>query len=310
MSDTDVANAQAATIQRIGNRLGGSPANTAKDLGLLASFVGLWKGYGFNLTARPQFGSPLPFFLELNATSERLEFNAIGGDIPNRGSLQPDIMLHGVRYLQEVTDVVANAGIHIEPGLWTHVPPSTVPPVAENYVRHSTIPHGDAILAQSTFFTTVSGGPLIAPVNSFPFTDAVIPGLNADPQNPITNPDYLAPYLTSPLPDVGILRNLNAAAIIKDPSELLRLAIKGQNIKSTVVIQISTQNQLTPSTIVNIPFVTKNANTTQMDAIFWIETVELPNGEEFLQLQYVQRVILDFINIKWPHISVATLTLF
>jgi hypothetical protein len=28
---------------------------------------------------------------------------------------------------------------------------------------------------------------------------------------------------------------------------------------------------------------------------------------EFLQLQYVQRVILDFDGVHWPHFSVATL---
>jgi len=32
-----------------------------------------------------------------------------------------------------------------------------------------------------------------------------------------------------------------------------------------------------------------------------------PNGKSFMQLQYVQRVILNFIGINWPHISVATL---
>ncbi|MFZ0481175.1 MAG: hypothetical protein WAL71_18695 [Terriglobales bacterium] len=51
-----------------------------------------------------------------------------------------------------------------------------------------------------------------------------------------------------------------------------------------------------------------------MDAIFWIETVQpTDGGDPFLQLQYVQRVILDFppapnaAIIHWPHISVATL---
>jgi hypothetical protein len=59
--------------------------------------------------------------------------------------------------------------------------------------------------------------------------------------------------------------------------------------------------------IVNIPFVVKNANAVQMDAIFWIETVKHPLDTEFFQLQYIQRVILDFDKIHWPHISVATL---
>jgi hypothetical protein len=50
-----------------------------------------------------------------------------------------------------------------------------------------------------------------------------------------------------------------------------------------------------------------------MDAIFWIETVQPTNCDAFLQLQYVQRVILDCppvpngANIHWPHIFVATL---
>jgi hypothetical protein len=303
---TDAQRVLADPILRLGNRFGGPPANTVANLGLLASFVGNWTGPGFNLTARPFFQATPPFFLELNATHEKLAFTAIAGDIPNRGSVQADLMLHGVRYLQEVTDVIANAGIHIEPGLWIHVPASTDPAVSENYVRQSTIPHGDSLLAQSSFFTTVAGGPLIKPVDSTPFTDAVIPGLNDSPTKPVTDPAYLAQYVDSKLPDFGLLSTLNAAATIKDPTELLRAAIKNQNIIETIVIGISTAS---PGALVNIPFVQKNANATQLDAIFWVETVKLNNGEVFLQLQYVQRVILSFIGINWPHISVATLRL-
>lgn len=94
---------------------------------------------------------------------------------------------------------------------------------------------------------------------------------------------------------------------------MLRAAIKGQNIVQTVVIAISTAAAAGSTGILNIPFVVSNANALQMDAIFWIEIVQPTNGEVFLQLQYVQRVILDFPpapnapNIHWPHISVATL---
>jgi hypothetical protein len=35
--------------------------------------------------------------------------------------------------------------------------------------------------------------------------------------------------------------------------------------------------------------------------------VRQTDGSEFLQLQYTQTVILNFLNIDWPHISVATL---
>ena len=58
----------------------------------------------------------------------------------------------------------------------------------------------------------------------------------------------------------------------------------------------------------NIPFVVTNANAISMKAIFWIEEVEHPHGfGHFLQLQYTQTVILNFLGIDWPHISVATL---
>jgi hypothetical protein len=61
--------------------------------------------------------------------------------------------------------------------------------------------------------------------------------------------------------------------------------------------------------IVNMPFDVKNANATRLDAVFWIETVQQPDGiSTFLRLQYTQTVILNFLDINWPHISAATLT--
>jgi hypothetical protein len=288
-------------------RASGPTSTVTQDLGLLAEFRGTWVGSGFNLIGRPFFNNTPPFFLELNATHETLEFAAIGGDIPNRGSKEPDINLHALRYLQRVTDCTLHTGIHIEPGLWVRVPPTTAPSAGETYVRQATIPHGDALLAQSTFATTVNGGPNIQPVNSFPFT-GVVPALNADPATPVTDPAYLAQYLNGKLPQDCLPKALDPAKTIKDPTEVIRADIAGQTITSTVVIAITTVTPGNPSgSIVNIPFVQQNANATQMDAIFWIETVVRPDGQKYLQLQYVQRVILDFIGIHWPHVSVATL---
>jgi hypothetical protein len=43
-----------------------------------------------------------------------------------------------------------------------------------------------------------------------------------------------------------------------------------------------------------------------MSAIFWIEKVEREDGQgHFLQLQYTQKVILNFFGIECPHIAVA-----
>ena len=283
-------------------------------LGPLAELPGTWVGTGFNLIARPDFSNKQPFFLEINGTLETLEFTRIGGGIPNRGSEQLDIFLHGLHYLQEVADCETHGALHIEPGLWINVPPTTEPNVPNpTVVRQATIPHGDSLLAQSTFIKTVPSGPTIDPVDSFPFTDAVIPGLNAPAKNPVTNPAYLAPYSNRKLSACCLPAGLNLNDVVKDPTLVLKAAIQGQTIASTVVIVISTAAAAGSTGILNIPFVVRNANASQMDAIFWIETVRPSAGDPFLQLQYVQRVILDFPpalngnNIHWPHISVATL---
>ncbi len=290
----------------------GSPIAAAVNLlGLLQNLPGHWMGKGFNLIARPaREGNPANpvFFLELNGTQETLEFTTIGGDIPNRGEVEPTRLLHGVHYLQTVADCEDNSFIHKEPGLWIHVPP-TAENSSETYVRHATIPHGNSLAAQSTLFTTIGGAPKIDPVNSLPFpqTDP-IPPLNDVTHATITAPGYIGPYLNDPLPVGCLPQGLNAAQTIKDPTEVLRAQIQNQNIVETDVIQISTA-ALQGGGIVNIPFLVPNANAAQMDAIFWIEKVQNPTfpDRQFMQLQYVQRVILDFDNVHWPHISVATL---
>jgi hypothetical protein len=59
-----------------------------------------------------------------------------------------------------------------------------------------------------------------------------------------------------------------------------------------------------------------NADTALVYATFWIEKVKHPQHGSFMQLQYVQTVILGFpilkalptvVPIGWPHVSVATL---
>jgi len=64
--------------------------------------------------------------------------------------------------------------------------------------------------------------------------------------------------------------------------------------------------------IENMPFLVTNADAALFFATFWIETIRRPSGH-FLQLQYVQTVMLNFpvlgttTNLSWPHVSVATL---
>jgi hypothetical protein len=278
-------------------------ANFKADLGPLAELAGTWVGNGFNVMSLPDFDSrppsngPKAFRIKLNATNETLSFTPIGGAIPNRGSLtdlgnntgQPDISLFGLTYAQHISDVPTNAGLHVEPGIWIRVPQTTVMPVAgETLVRMGTIPHGDAILAQSTAVLNVPGGPKIDPtLSSLPTGPGVTPGYEALFKNPL-----------GPLP-LGM-----QPAWVLNPNLALQAAIAGQTITNTQVIVISSNPV---GGIVNIPFVQQNANATRIDAIFWIETVAQPDGTSFMQLQYTQTVILNFLGIDWPHISVATL---
>jgi len=285
--------------QGSGFRASAPPQKHLSQLGPLRELAGTWVGKGFNLISLPDFDNPQgpqPFRLKLNATRETLEFQQIGGNVPNRGSTgQKDINIFGLTYLQRISDSLSSGALHIEPGLWLHVPATTVPTQPETVVRQGSIPHGTSILAQGAVIPTVQGGPQIHAVDSTPFND----------KGPITSATYLAPFGSATLPP-GFL-----PPFLKNPNLALEDAILGQNIVKTEVLLISTKTSGDPSLkgpgVLNIPFLVSNANVTQLDAVFWIETVEQPDGTQFLQLQYTQTIILNFLNINWPHISVATL---
>lgn len=270
---------------------------TGPQLGPLMELPGTWVGSGFNLIARPDKHDNKPFFLELNATRETLDFTQIGAPIPNRGSGQDDVFFLGVHYLQQISDAVGNGALHLEPGIWLNLPATTDPAAQASVVRLATIPHGDSLLAQGSSLT-VEGPPQIAAVDSTPTFST---GPNAG--KPVTGA-YLDPFTTTPLPP-GIPQGA-----IANPNLVLTDAIAAQKIVETTVLIISTTTQVGGSAggIENIPFVVQNANATSMSAIFWIEKVQREHGPgTFLQLQYTQKVILNFLGIDWPHIQVATL---
>jgi len=279
-----------------------SPA-PSNPLGLLQGLIGTWVGSGFTMISLPDFDStppstgPQDFRLVLHNTVETLTFTPIGVLVPNRGSLvtfdvgtdgQPDINLAGLTYIQRVSDAQTRARLHIETGIWVDVPATEIPNQKNTIVRMSSIPHGNSLMAQSTFLLSVLGGPLIGVSNSTPIST---------PTGPNINGPYLGAFQSTP----GFNNE-----IVNNPNLLLEQAIKGQNITNTVVIAISTNPV---GGILNIPFLSVNANTTSLSAIFWIETVQNPDGTTFLQLQYTQTIILNFLGINWPHITVSTLVL-
>jgi hypothetical protein len=141
----------------------------ASPLGPLAGLAGKWVGRGFNVIWRPDSVSGQDRFLELNVTSDQLEFAAISGPIPNRGFLQSDINMFGLTYLQQISDANLKAGLHIEPGLWAAVPKTSDPNVSATVVRLAAIPHGTAVLLQGTA-STAATGPSIPNIGIKPFT--------------------------------------------------------------------------------------------------------------------------------------------
>ena len=324
-----------------------TPASSEIDanLGLLTELAGNWHGHGFNLIARPDHDGGGPLFLELNQTDETLKIDPIGSPIPNRGFANKDITLFGLTYLQKISDTVTGGALHIEPGIWITQPatavPAEAPPVGGQIIaRMANIPHGNSLLAQGSAINVPSlpGGTFkFTPVNTAPFavgapmpvggTQGGFPPYNLGDLTPqavnFRTPAGNVPQVPLP-PDID---GVQMQKVIDDPTLLLAAAIEGQFIEKMVVLTISTQATIAVEPpgaaittlngaggIENIPFLGPNANTATVFATFWIETIRQGMGS-FLQLQYVQTVLLNFpilgvvpvVNLSWPHVSVATL---
>src|SRR5437763_14916182 len=80
-----------------------APAAVSPGLGPLAGLAGSWSGRGFNAIWRPHRGGS-DHFLELNVTNARIDLEVINGQIPNRGPVTAQIFMHGLTYLQQITD--------------------------------------------------------------------------------------------------------------------------------------------------------------------------------------------------------------
>ena len=304
-----------------------APADTShRRLGPLTDLPGNWMGRGFNLVALPRdpdrTKDPLPFRLKVATTMEALSFTLIGAPVPNRSSAG-DIEFLGLNYFQQVANAETGEGMHVEPGFWLHMP--DLPDAT--IVRLGTIPHGDALLAQGNAMDAIPGPPPIQAVDPHPFTIDPSTGNRVNE----TDPKYIDIFTnaaSNPPPGVpgGFITDPNS--VLKDALTLLTNANK--KITSTDVLFVSASPVggingtpiIPPSPpppksplvdpkeiggIINIPFIRSNADATSFSAIFWIETVQNPDGLPSLQLQYTQTVILDFDDLKWPHVSVATL---
>jgi hypothetical protein len=285
---------------------GPAPAPQPGGLGLLAGLQGKWAGTGFNAIWRPNLlSSGQDRFLELNLTQETLEFDAVPGGIPNRGLLQADITMAGLRYLQQISDAniqPPDNGLHIEPGIWLNVPPTTDPPVSASVSRLASIPHGTTVLAQGLASET-TGPPTFPAINLNPFS---IGNPGAATPFPEQNLSTNTPFRTSGQGLNGITQ-----AMVDNPNSVLAGGLQGQAFGSTIVIQVSSIDLPVPGGgTENTAFLIggtsgPNANAASVTSTFWLETLE--GAQTPGQLQYSQTVLLNFNGLSWPHVTVTTL---
>jgi hypothetical protein len=286
----------AKTTDRPGKDKGGfvppryqqGPITMGLNLGPLASLAGSWKGTGFNVMWRPDNPESQPCtqtkrFLELNLTSETLDFQVIPGVVPNRGlNPQTDLSLYGLHYLQRVSDAdlppfsTAGQALHIEPGLFMNVPaasqePSTNPASQATIVRMGSIPHGVTLLMQgpNPGTTPNPGPPLIPPIYPNWLVNAGLPVFAPPPGalglgiQPVDLPPPAGDGAEHIVPEVDLASDVSGSqsngpflpnipqAYADDPNTVLRNAIAGQDILGTITITLSTG---AGTGLANIPF--------------------------------------------------------
>jgi len=276
-----------------------------QGLGPLAGLAGSWSGQGFNAIWRPHRGAS-DHFLELNVTNDRIDLEAIPGNIPNRGLVQSQIFMHGLTYLQQISDANvkvngAPAGLHIEPGLWINVPPLTDPKEPAAIARLASIPHGTTILVQG-ITATAAGGPSFPAASLTPFTIG----------NPNQTVDFDEQHLnkTTPFRTSGVGLTGITQAMLDNPNSVL--ATNPPNVATTTRLHVSsTAGPIVGGGTSNMSFLvgTKdgpNADAAHVVATFWLQTLQ--GDTEPKRLQYSQTVLLNFAGLSWPHITVATLT--
>jgi hypothetical protein len=302
-------------------------AQAADPLGPLADLPGpgdqpgTWVGHGFNAIWRPEdlAVKGTDRFLELNLTDEQLVFTRINGPIPNRGFAMPDINMFGVTYMQQINEAGdPTNGLHIEPGVWANVPQTSNPAEPPTVVRMASIPHGTVINAQGTW-RILQGGPQQIPDNNilpFFFGEPVPPNSAFDQKAQTFSELDLAQQTQFRSASPGVTQDM-----VKNPNSVIQQALQaslqGTTMKGRTFLHISTTNNPIQGGggTANTAFLGSahirgggNARAGSVDATFWIETIAGTGGQpDILQLQYTQTVILDFGNLHWPHVTVATL---
>ena len=301
-----------------------------EPLGPLRWLPGTWesKGRGWNMIALPSAPPPVNFRVLMNQYNETLRFSFVDDDVPNRGINIPDDedtdqLLVALDYQQSIDQVVADdfpdsgkegprgADIHHEPGLWLHMKNLTTDKL--DIARLATIPHGNSVLALGRA-EYKKGNPEI------PVADGLPIGVPRD-----LDGFYMSAYKHfEDNPFFGDVPNAGGfpGFFPTDMNAILRFALDNlPPAVNTTILHVDTKLQ--QAGVVNIPFVEKQADASEMTSTFWIQELEEKDdkGNPKLRLQYTQTVMLDFFPrpdgstnpdgspqlIRWPHISINTL---
>lgn len=333
-----MANKNNEEVRKVGSNL---PPDSA--LGPLKLLQGKWRnlfpmrgdaplpGSGWNMIALPFPEGRFGYRLLLNRYNEELDFKLVDKGVANRGNDKDqggngiDQFVAALDYEQTITQIAADEfvgenfpasgktgepglAIHHEPGLFLYMPTETTNGI--NIARTASIPHGDSVMAFGKSSESTEK-PDIEDIDGLPFP--------REGGNPVGIDDaYVAPY------QHFHKKRFKDAFDPTQPNELLKTGIPDDvTIRQTTKLDFDTtinadvQHKIKKNEtitihahggILNLPFVVKHANATQMHSIFWIvETIDKKTKKERLFLQYSQTVFLDFLTDIWPHVSINTL---
>lgn len=269
------------------------------DFGNLTGLIGTWTGAnGFNMIAVPdQQGE---FTLLVDSYTENMVVNAVPATTPNRGYKVIE-SIPTLQYSTTISETPNGSLMHVECGFWELSDPNLNG--GFDIFRIASVPHGNAVEVMGN--SSVIAGP--------PTIDPTLNGVPTGDLPPIFG--YKDPY-GPPFKYSGFSPQAPNQTLI---DYLTNQQNEGLTVTQTVTLQVSTQNMGGMSNIASLqPSSTQiDVIPTQFDATFWLETLKDQKGNTFQQLQYSQRVLLDFPvksdqpgqTITWPHINVNTLTL-
>ena len=282
------------------------------SFGALEGLIGTWKGVkGWNVIAVPAHDGTINFKLIVQNYTEILTFTAVDAPVENKGgALNQNI--GALQYEQRIHDFDTSELIHVENGMLLYLSDITTesgsqaPKPQFSIARSATVPHGDSALILGESCVT-DGAPIIPDISSLPSTL----DLEGAPDK------FLAQYKNEQLRltvDDIVTKQKSKIFNAYNPNENLQRDNNGLEILNTTHITLDSKNG---GGINNIPFIVKHANATRFQCDFWLQTIKLPmSGQTFEQLQYSQTVELEFHKrfngepglIRWPHVTVNTLT--